>query len=396
MMRNSAVKKYLKWILPLLVLAGGFIVSGIIRHSLPEAAIVTPEKKITTIRGIIARKTSFQPVIHAQGTVKAKQQIQLVPEVAGKITWVARSFATGGVFQKGDILVRIDSRNYEFSVSRARASVADARNSLALEQAEAGLARSEWEELGEGGKADSLVLREPQMAKARAKLSSAGADLDRALLDLERTTITAPFNGRIEEKKVDIGQYVVLGTNLAEIYSTDIAEISLPLTERELGKIDMGPLYYEGLSDYEGLEVQLHADVGGKRRNWVGHFVRTAASVDIDSRVLSIIIEVKYPYRVKPGGAPLLNGVFVEAEIPGKKIDDVYILPRSALRNQNQVVIVDENDKLRSRKVEVIHSMPQEVMVRGLKEGERVNISPLEILIEGITVKWSLVKGNNS
>ncbi len=393
MMKRNQVKKYLGWALPVLVLAAGIIVSSIIRNSRPEAAIVVPEKKLATIRGIIARKTSFQPVIHAQGTVKAKQQIDLVPEVAGKIIWVASSFADGGMFKAGDALIRIDPRNYQFAVARARASVADAENSLALEQAEAGLARSEWEELGTGKKASSLVLREPQMAKARAKLSSARADLDRALLDLERTTVKAPFNGRVEKKNVDIGQYVTLGTNLAQLYSTDIAEISLPLTERELGEVDMSPLYGGGASGMEDLKVFLHANVGGKRRNWIGTLVRTAGSVDINSRVLSVIVEVRNPYQVTPGGAPLLNGLFVEAEIPGKKIDDVFLLPRSALRNQDEVVIVDKNDELRTRKVEVVHSTPDEIVVRGLKEGERVNISPLEVLVVGTKVKWQLDSG---
>lgn len=390
MMRKDQVKKYIGWALPLLVLIAGLIASYIIRNSRPEATIVVPEKKLATIRGIIAEKTSFKPVIHAQGTVRAKQQIDLVPEVAGKIIWVAPSFADGGLFQVGDILVRIDPRNYRFAVARAQASVADADNSLALEQAEAGLAKSEWEELGKGGPANSLVLRKPQLAKAQAKLSSAKADLDRALLDLERTEVKAPFNGRVEKKNVDIGQYVTLGTKLAQLYSTDIAEVSLPLTERELGEVDMSPLYVGGAAHIKRLKVRLHADVGGKRRDWIGTLVRTAGSVDINSRVLSIIIEVKNPYQVKPGGAPLLNGLFVEAEIPGKKMDDVFLLPRSALRNQDEVVIVDKNDELRARKVEVVHSTPDEVVVRGLKEGMRVNISPLEVLVEGTKVKWRL------
>jgi len=229
---------------PVLVIVVGFFISSVIRNSRPEIGVVTPVKKVTLIRGVIAKKTSFQPVIHAQGTVQAKRQIELVPEVAGKIIWVSPDFAQGGLFSKGDKLVLIDPRNYEFAVARAQASVADARNKLVLEEAEAELAKTEWEDLG-GGEASPLVLRVPQMATARAKLASAKADLDRALLDLERTVIKAPFDGRVEEKKVDIGQYVSLGSQLAVLYSTDVAEISLPLTDRELGKLDLQLIYGE-------------------------------------------------------------------------------------------------------------------------------------------------------
>ena len=116
----------------------------------------------------------------------------------------------------------------------------------------------------------------------------------------------------------------------------------------------------------------------------------------MNSRVLSIIVEVENPYSVKPGGAPLLNGLFVEVEIPGKEMKDVFLLPRSALHNQSQVVVVDENDTLRSRDIEIVHSTPRQIIVRGLKDGEHINISPLEILIEGTKVKWQHVDGDVS
>ncbi len=393
--KNGLFSKLLKWMLPVLVIVAGLFISSVIKNSRPEVDIITPVKKVTIIRGIVAKKTSFQPVIHAQGTVQAKRQIELVPEVAGKIIWVSSDFAQGGLFSKDDRLVLIDPRNYEFAVSRAQASVADARNKLVLEEAEAELAKTEWEDLG-SGEASPLVLREPQMATARAKLASARADLDRALLDLERTVIKAPFDGRVEEKKVDIGQYVSLGSQLAVLYSTDVAEISLPLTDRELGKLDLQLIYGEQNKNKKTLEkslaVRLYAPVGGKRRSWTGNIVRTAGTIDLNSRILSVIVEVKNPYKVHKGGAPLLNGLFVEAEIPGKEMYDVFILPKSALYKQNRVVIVDRDDRLRSLEVEIIHSTPQHVVVRGLKDGQRVNIVPLDVLIEGTKVKWQLVE----
>lgn len=388
MKKFNITGKTLKWALPLLVIGGAFVVSSIIKNSRPETPVNTVEKSLPSVWVIVAQKTSFQPIIQAQGTVRAKRQIELVPEVSGKIIQVSPVFAEGGFFKAGEILLEIDPRDYEFAVSRSRATVADARNTLALEQAEADQAENEWRALGQGKEATALVLREPQMARARAKLSSAQADLDQALLDLERTRITAPFEGRIEEKKVDIGQYVSPGNPLAVIYSTDVAEISLPITDRQLGKINLKSTYFEEKIENSTLDVRLTANVGGKAREWFGKIVRTAGTVDQESRVLNIIVEVANPYAIAKGGAPLLNGLFVEAEIPGIEFQDVYEMPRAALYNQTQVVVVDAQARLRSRDVEILHSTANKVILRGLKDGERVNITPLEILIEGTKVDW--------
>lgn len=370
------------------------MVSYIIKNSRPEAPVSSDKKPLPSIQVILAKKASFQPVIQAQGTVRAKREIELAPEVSGKIMWVSPAFAAGGFFKAGEVLVEIDPRDYEFAVARGRATVADARNTLALEQAEADQAENEWRALGQGKEASPLVLREPQMARARAKLSSAEADLNQALLDLERTRITAPFVGRIEEKKVDMGQYVSPGKVLAVLYSTDVAEISLPITDRQLGKINLKASYFEEEIENSVLDVRLTAEVGGKVREWFGKIVRTAGTVDRESRVLNVIVEVADPYVIVKGGAPLLNGLFVEAEIPGLEFQDVYELPRAALYNQTRVVVVDGDDSLRGRDVEILHSTRDKVILRGLKDGERVNISPLEILIEGTKVNWVRAEGN--
>ncbi len=389
-LKNDGLRKTVKWVLPLLVIGGGLLISNVIKSSRPEIPVITPLKPVATIRGVVAKKISFQPVIKAQGTVKAKQQIDLVPEVAGKIIWVSPSFAEGGLFKAEETLVRIDPRNYKYAVTVAESNVAEATAQFARTRADADIVAKQWEQWVDGIPTD-LALRKPQVAEATAKLKAAEANRDRARLDLKRTEISVPFTGRIRSKFVDIGQYVSLGNKLANLYSTDIAEVSLPLTDSELGKVDMSVIYSPEQSTDAELEVRLFANVGGKRRSWMGKVVRTAGTVDLNSRVLSIIVEVENPYQVKEGGAPLLDGLFVEVEIPGKIMQDVFLLPRSALFNQSQVVVVDKNDTLRSRNVEILHSTQQDIIVRGLQEGERINISPLEILIEGSKVQWNLM-----
>jgi RND family efflux transporter MFP subunit len=378
--------RYLKWMLPLLVIIGAVFVSRIVKHSRPETPVVARDVKPPTVRVMTAYKKQYQPHIQTQGTVRPKRAIELVPEVAGKIIWVSPSFSNGGSFNKGDVLVRIDPSNYQFAIERAQANVADAQAKLALEAAEGEIARQDWEDISNGRQATDLALRKPQLAGAKAKLASTNADLRKAQLDLARTNIKAPFQGRVDVKRSDIGKYVSLGNNLADVYSTDVAEIYLPLTDKQIGEINLQPIYERGKSEQEPLLVKLTADVGGKSRTWTGHITRTAGSVDQNNRVLNVIVEVENPYDVKENGAPLLNGLFVHAEIPGAVIDDVVEIPRAAIRNQSQIVIVDQDNKLWSRAIDIVDTTRQAALVRGVNAGERIVISPLDILIEGSEV----------
>ena len=378
--------RHLKWILPLLLIVFAVLASRMIKHSRPVAPAVASETKLASVRVITAKSTSFEPQIYTQGIVRPKRAIELVPEVAGKIIWVSPNFTNGGSYAKGETLVRIDPRNYEFAIERAKANVADASAKLELEIAEGNIARQDWDDISEGRAATDLALRKPQLAGAKAKLSSTIADIRKAELDLNRTNISAPFKGRVDVKRSDIGQYVSLGSNLADLYSTDIAEIHLPLTDKQLSKIDLQALYKKTSSKNKNLKVSLEANVGGVARIWQGYIMRTSGAVDQASRVFNIIVEVKNPYDIKQGGAPLLNGLFVKAKIAGIKIDDVVEVPRAAIRNQSQIVIVDGDNKMWSRPIEIVHNQAQSVLVRGISSGAKIVVSPLDVLIEGTEV----------
>ena len=376
--------RHLKWILPLLLIVLAVLASRMIKHSRPVAPAVASETKLASVRVVTAKSTSFEPHIFTQGTVRPKRAIELVPEVAGKIIWVSPNFTNGGSYAKGETLVRIDPSNYEFAIERAKANVADAKAKLELEIAEGNIARQDWDDISEGRVATDLALRKPQLAGAQAKLSSAMADVHKAELDLNRTNISAPFKGRVDVKRSDIGQYVSLGSNLADLYSTDIAEIHLPLTDKQLSKIDLQALYKK--TPNKKMNVNLEAKIGGVTRVWQGRIMRTSGAVDQTSRVFSIIVEVKNPYDIKQGGAPLLNGLFVKANIAGIRIDDVVEVPRAAIRNQSQIVIVDDNNKMWSRPIEIVHNQAQSVLVRGISSGAKIVVSPLDVLIEGMEV----------
>jgi len=380
--------KYLKWGLPILVVLAAFFVSKVIRSSRPDTPVAEIADLVPSVRVMRTKTIQYQPMVYTQGTARPKREIDLVPEVAGKVVWVSPTFTEGGYFNAGDVLVRIDPRNYEFAIQRARAGLADAVSKLALERAEGDIASQDWAELGEGAPS-ALTLREPQLAGAKAAMASAQAALDQAEVDLTRTQVRAPFNGRVDVKRIDIGQYVSLGTLLATLYSTDIAQVYLPVTDRQLGRLDLRPTYANDPRSDKETTVELSAMVGDKRRSWQGQIARTSASFDPKSRVLDVIVEVKNPYDVKPGGVPLIKGLFVDAKIPGIMVDNVVSIPNGALRNQSQVVVVDTDSKMWSRDVDVIHTGPQSVQVRGIEDGALIVTSPLEIMIEGTKVTWS-------
>lgn len=382
---NRNNMRHLKWIIPIFILFGAYVVSKIVRGSRPTAPVAEKTDVRPTVKTITAHTMDYRPFIKTQGTVRPKTSIELVPEVAGKIVWVSPSFNNGGAFEKGAILVRIDPRNYQFAIEAANANVADAQAKLAKEVAEGEIAKQDWDDISGGRIATDLALRKPQLAGATAALASARASLSKAKLDLDRTNITAPFAGRVDVKRTGIGQYVSLGKVLADLYSTDMAEIHLPLTDTQMGKID---LYAKN-----GIEVKLFANVGGKRQSWTGRALRTSGSVDQASRVLRLIVEVNDPYNTKDGQSALLNGLFVEAEIPGVEFSNVIEIPRRALRSGNKIVIV-EDGKIWTREVSLIHTSTKNTYIQGVPDGTPIVTSALEIMIEGMTVNQAGVKGD--
>jgi RND family efflux transporter MFP subunit len=267
--------------------------------------------------------------------------------------------------------------------------VAQAELRLAQEEAEAEVARNEWQDLG-GGEASSLTLRVPQVAEAEAALASARAALDRAERDLERTRIRAPYAGRVREKNVDLGQYVTPGTPLAQIYSVDFAEIRLPLPDADLAFVDL-PLSFRGAeADSPGPEVVLRAEFAGRSYEWSGRLVRTEGEIDPRTRMVHAVAQVKNPYGRgdDPERPPLAAGMFVEAEIAGRPVKGVAVIPRTALRNDSQVLVVDRDNRLQFRDVVVLRTSDDQAIVSsGLNQGDRVCLSNLAAVTDGMRVR---------
>lgn len=373
----------LKWILPVAIVAvAAVIVVGLVAS---RPAVETAPRRIAPppVRVLIVEPTSLELRVRSQGSVIPVTEADLVSEVAGNIVRVAESFEVGGFFDAGDVLLRLDRRDYELVVASARATVAQAQVALTREQAEAEVAREEWEDLGETGEPGPLVLREPQLDEARARVEAALANQARAELDLSRTAIRAPFAGRLRRKRVDRGEFVNRGAALATIYAVDAAEVTLPVPDSELAFLDL-PLGTE--LGGAGPRVLLQARFAGARHEWEARIVRVGGEIDPATRMVNLIARVDDPYRAVGRRPPLAVGLFVDAEVVGRAVDSVFEVPRGALVGADRLWLV-EDGRLALRQVGILRSDPDVAIVSsGLVSGDRVSLTILETAVDGMLV----------
>ncbi|MCY3774779.1 MAG: efflux RND transporter periplasmic adaptor subunit [Candidatus Aminicenantes bacterium] len=383
------IKLLLKILLPMATLALASAWAWKIFNDRPVVETRPPEVPVPVVRAVPARLQTLRLTVMSQGTVAPRTQTTLFPEIAGRVLQVSPSLADGGFFEAGAELLRIDPTDYQLQVVQAEAQIAQAQLSLETEEAQAEVARKEWQSLGKG-EASPLLRRVPQIARARAALSSAQAALAQAERNLGKTRISAPFAGRVLRKNVDIGQYVTPGTPMATIYSVDYAEIRLPLPDEELAYVDL-PLSYRGdASQKRQPVVRLRSEFGQRNHSWNGRIVRTDGTIDPQTRMIHAIAQVADPYGrgPDPDRPPLAVGMFVEAEIQGRLMHDVVALPRAALRGEDQVLVVDPESKLRFRHVNVVRLERERVLIdSGLNEGELVSLATLTTVVDGMRVQ---------
>ena len=385
--------KLKKLLIPLAVILVSALATRALVKSRPQVETRDVETLAPLVRVAEIAREDLTFDVRAQGTVLPRTETTLIAQVAGTVTSTSPDFETGGFFSRGEVLVTLDARDYEVAVRRARAQLAQARLALTQQEAEAEVAVEEWRQLGEGGEPPALVAREPQVAQARAGLEAAEAELEKAELDLERTRIRAPFDGRLRSKRVDLGQFLTPGAPLATIHATDYAEIRLPVPDDQLAFLDL-PFAYRTATRAPGPEVTIRARFGRREHVWQGRIVRTEGELDPRSRMLNLVARVEDPYEAGAGDPerpPLVVGLFVEAEIRGREAPGVIVLPRSALRSGaggDQVLVVDDDDRLRFRNVEVVRLDGERAVIgSGLAAGERLCVSPLDVVTDGMQVR---------
>ena len=378
-------KQKLKYILPLGIISISILLAVIIIMAKPGIEPEAQEIKALQVRVMPAVKKDVQMTVKSQGTVRAKTESEVVAQVSGVIQSISSSFVAGGFFKKGDMLVQLDSRDYKYRYTQAQHKVSQAELALKLEEQQADIAKTEWTQMNEGTP-PALVSREPQLAEARASLESAKAGLMQAQLDLDRTTIRAPFSGRIKTKNADIGRYVTPGMSLARVYSIDVAEVRLPLPDKDLKYLSLPFDFRNKVDSKVGSEVVLRGDFAGETREWIGKLSHIEGEFDSRSRMIHTVARVSDPYG-EQYDAPLTVGMYVHAEIIGKKVDGLIEIPRVALRNQNQVLVVDSENRIHFKTVEIFRVDGEVIYISGgIMDNELICVSQPKTVVDGMKV----------
>jgi RND family efflux transporter MFP subunit len=346
------------------------------------------EPVLLTVNTIKAEPKTWQIEVTTQGTVEPKREINLVAEVSGRIIDTSAEFVSGGFAKANQVLIKIDPRDYQYAVIHAQARLADAQQALATEKGRVRQANREWRDLG-NKEANDLFLRKPQAAAARAKLESALADLHQAQLNLERTEIKLPFSGRLRKTLVNLGQFVSPGTPLVSVYDSNIAEIRLPLTERQAALVDL-PLDVAN-QPIDPAKVTLLGSVAGREHQWQGLLTRTDASIDTRSRLYYAIAEVQNTDAINKQMPSLIMGLFVEAKITGRDIDNVIRIPKQALFQSLYVYTLNPDHQVHVQPVKVLYSTPQFAWIQADINSESLIITDKQnFLSEGMTVNPQL------
>ena len=334
----------LKVIVPILVLGGGVYVFGALGAMKPPPEIKKKGPIGLAVLSEAAVLANVSLSVEAQGEVRPKRQVQLSPQVSGRVKYVSPNLENGGFVKKGEILIRLEDADYRLAAVRAESTVASARQTLATVIAQAEVARTELKELGIENPSP-LALREPQLAEARAALAAAEAQAEDAALQLQRTEVRAPFNGLVEQKNVELGQFVSPGSPVGTVFAKDVVEIELAIPNDELGDLGL-PIAFNATRSTPGPKVALTADVGGQARNWKGNITRTGATVDSRTRLVSVFVQVDDPFgKGADGNTPLAPGLFVNAIIEGRVLNDIVRAPRSALRGLDTVYVINEREE---------------------------------------------------
>ncbi len=381
------MKTLIKWVFPFVPLGvAGAIVYGLVAFK-PSVEQNEDNRQIAALTVAPAVEQEVRIAVKTQGEVRARTEINLVPEVSGRIVAVSPVFAEGGAFTPDTVLAKVDDSLYKLAYIRAESRVAEAKVALDRELADAAIKEKQWKDWVKDGEPTPLALNKPQVAEAQAKLRAAEADLEEARLNLDRTDIRLPFSGRVAERNIGLGQYVSTGTTLGRVFATDVVEVRLPLTDRQLGELSL-PVGFNAADDGVVVPVTLSAEMGGKLQSWNAQIVRTQASIDNQTRLYYAIAEVKNPYDISAVGNTLPVGLFVRAEIQGAQAHNAVVIPRPALRGENTVYVVKDDETLEILDVAVLSTNSDEaILTSGITGGAQVVISPVRSPFNGMKVK---------
>ena len=374
------MNKYIKKYSPIIILVSSIILFVLMIKLKPEAEFQEPKIIPQLVETMVAYPSEVSAKISSQGTIRPEHEIFITSEVSGKVSWVSDSFLDGAGFRTGDTLMKIEKRDYELALISTESSLFQAKLALEREEAESNLASIEWKRVGKGD-ASSLTLREPQLAQARAVLAAAEAAYEQSKRNLERTSIIAPFDGRVRKKMVDLGTNLIPGARVADIYATASFEVRLPIADKDIPFLGIS-LDGTSINSTNRPDVKLSTSYGGDDLEINGSIVRSESEIDLKTRMISVIATIP----MSKSNTRFKVGMFVNAEIKGLSFPGVTVVPRSAVKDDMIWVVIDQ--KLRRKSVEVIRYEKDFAFIsNGLNKNDRILITRLSSYVDGMPVR---------
>ncbi len=378
-------------LLPIAILAVAVVAFVTLVRNPERLEAVAPEQALTTVRVAPVAPESVTMQVRSQGKVQASRRVSLSAAAAGPVSWISPNLVAGGYFSEGEAILRLDSSDFENALIRGQ-------NALSQAETEARHANTELERYRE--LAARRLVSESQLQEfqrqadiAASRLRDAQAGLTQTELELRRSEVTAPFATIVESTSIELGQQVNRGSALATLLSADEVEVRLPLALTQLGYLDI-PLGHRGeLPEESQPPVSLQGMFGGQLHTWTGRLVRTEAGIDASNNAVQAILRVDNPRSVganeeDANAIPLPVGLYVEATIKGKSVDNIIALPREVIRGGNQVLVVDTENRMHFREVEILRLENDRVLISGgLRAGELICMSPIQAVVDGMAVQ---------
>jgi len=400
----SRTRQILRVIAPLLILGGGIGLASMLFASREEPEKSDPEQKAVLVETHTVERDEHRVDVDAQGTVVPARQVQLNPQVSGRLVDVHDNLQTGGLVREGDTLAQIDRSDYALTVEQRKTDLAEAKANLDIEQGQQVIAKEEWElfqkQVESADIDSSLALRKPQLQQARVGVEAAEANLKQAQLNLSRTTVEAPFNAVVREESTEIGQLVNAQTSLATLVGTDEFWVRVSIPVERIPDISI-----PGVNSTEGSPVDIQYSIGRETIEREGRVLRLQSDLDPQGRMARVLVTIDDPLKLEQldddqktdpsagtRGIPLLLDAYVDVHIRGRRTEPLVEVPRQAIRNGDQAYIVDGDETLEIRSVDIVARRSETLLVRaGVEDGDQLVMSPIASPIEGMSLRTNAV-----
>ena len=373
--------KYLK---PFLIIGAATLIASVlyILGQVSPQPIEEPAPLDVNVQILIP--IDYEVKIKSTGTTTPITQTILTSEVGGEVIYRSKKFSEGSSVIIGEILAKIDDTDLQLQYKNALLQLASAEVQFAVQQAEAEIAQEAWKQVGEGA-AQDLTAKKPQLKQAKAALEVAKAQVQSAEKKLNKTEITAPYTGRIKDINIDLGSTILPGQPVGSMYTSNEIEVTLSIKDSDLRFLDI-PMDGRKLNPDQKSLVVIKSLYKGEMQEWSGNLERVDGVIDPMTRMIKLIANFKNNF-IEDTKPILPIGLFVEAEVSGKILIDVFMIPNTALTPNDELLVVNQDNTLEIRKVKIIIKMKDHMIVKKeIKAGERVVVSKLSIATNGMLV----------